>query len=142
MFKSDVKHKQTKKLDKLHFRALKFVYQDFTSSFENLLIRADTYSLNVKRIRLIALEIFKIISGDRPSYLSKLIIRKYSCRYSNMLQVLNVRTERYGRNSFRFNCTQIWNTLPEHIRTKTKLSNFKKLISTWNCNECKCAACR
>ena len=115
----------TDKLEKLHFRALKFVYQDFTSSYENLLIRADTYSLNVKRIRLIALEVFKIISDDRPPYLSKLIIRKetqYSCRYSNMLQVPNVRTETYGRNSFRFNCTQIWNTLPEHIRTTTKLS--------------------
>ena len=53
----------TDKLDKLQFRALKFVYQYFTSSYENLLIRADTYSLNVKRIRLIALEVFKIISG-------------------------------------------------------------------------------
>ena len=73
----------TDKLEKLHIRALKFVYQDFTSSYENLLIRADTYSLNVKIIRLIVLEVFKIISGDRPPYLSKLIIRKetqYSCR--------------------------------------------------------------
>ena len=60
----------TDKLEKLPFIALKLVYQDFTSLCENLLIRADTYSINVKRIRLIALEVFKIISGDRPPYLN------------------------------------------------------------------------
>ena len=86
----------------------------------------DTCSLQLRWMRMTAIEIFKILNGERPSYLTDLIQRKnsrYSFRYTNILDVPRVRTERYGKNSFRYSSVKIWNELPAHIRVVSSRFN-------------------
>ena len=95
--------------------------------------------LKVRRLSSIALETFKIINKNCQSYLYDLInIKKhqYSFRYSNTTELPQVRTIRYGINSFRYTASKLWNELPEHFRNETKL------ISTWTGNSCRCNACK
>jgi hypothetical protein len=47
----------------LQERALRFVYQDYEASYENLLIKEKMPTQHIRRIRTMALETFKILNG-------------------------------------------------------------------------------
>ena len=67
---------------------------------------------------------------------------KYAFRYSNILDVPQVRTTRYGKKSFTFAAATLWNDLPNHFRTENSFNHFKSLIQSWNGSVCRCSACR
>ena len=86
-------------MEKIQERALRFVYYNYTINYEELLHLSKLPSVKVRRLRSIALETFKIINKNSPSYLYDLInIKKhqYSFRYSNTTELPQVRTIRYG----------------------------------------------
>ena len=56
---------------KLQYRALRLVYSDFDSSYEELLKRANMNTLKLTRIRKIALETFKILNNLSPSFFNQ-----------------------------------------------------------------------
>ena len=103
-------------------RALHFVYFDYTSSYNKLLVKVKLSSLHVRRTRLMAIETFKIINGIAPpdNILQKRDSR-YNFRYSNILQLPQVHTTSYGKNSFSYAAPILWNSLPEHLRTCNKI---------------------
>ena len=91
-----------------------------------------------------AIETFKVLNGFAPSVLSDLLIKrenKYNFRYSNILQIPQVRTSTQGKESFRYVVPVLWNSLPDDFRTTVDFNRFKSLISHWNGEICKCAAC-
>jgi hypothetical protein len=53
--------KNSKKLEKVQERAFRFVYDDYTSSYINLLEKALVPSLQIRRNRTMALETYKIV---------------------------------------------------------------------------------
>jgi hypothetical protein len=55
--------KYSKKLEKVQERALRFVYEDYNSSYEELLQKAKVPSLQIRRMRTMALETYKIINN-------------------------------------------------------------------------------
>ena len=101
-----------------------------------------------RRQRTMAIETFNIINKIAPSCLStwfKLHTwsnTKYSFRYSNILEIPQVRTSRYGKMSFKFAAATLWNSFPNHFRTENSFSQFKSLIQSWNGSVCRCFACR
>jgi hypothetical protein len=54
----------TKKIEKIQERALRFVYQDYEASYENLLIKAKMPTQHIRRIRTMAMETFKILNDN------------------------------------------------------------------------------
>ena len=135
----------TEKLEKLQYRALRIVYNDFQSSYEDLLHRVNTTTLHLGRMQSIAIETFKCLNGIAPEYirdLVKLKDNKYNFRYENMLQLPTVRTSRYGKNSFRFEAARVWNSLPNEIRCANNFKEFKRLVHTWTGPGCKCSMCQ
>ena len=92
--------KKSKKIEKVQERALRFVYEDYNSSYDNLLKKAKVPSLQIRRMRTMALETFKIMNKLSPSCLHSLVnLRnsKYYFRYNNILDIPQVRTSRYGK---------------------------------------------
>ena len=53
-----------------------------------------------------------------------------------------VQYARYGKNSFRFAASALWNSLPDHFRIENSFSQFKSLLQSWNGSKCRCSACR
>jgi hypothetical protein len=95
----------TKKIEKIQERALRFVYEDYNCTYQELLDRTKIPSLQVRRIRTMALETFKIINGIAPPCLHSLVKfkeNKYNFRYTNVLQIPSVRTTQYGKKSYRY----------------------------------------
>ena len=85
----------TKKIEKIQERALRFIYSDYSSSYESLLIKSQLPSLKVRRMRTIALESFKILNNLSPAYLNDLLTVKnhsYNFRYQKTVEVPQVRT--------------------------------------------------
>ena len=63
----------TKKIEKIQERAPRFIYNEYTSSYEDPLCKSKLPSLKVRRLRTFALEVFKIANKDCPVYLFDLI---------------------------------------------------------------------
>lgn len=135
----------TKKLEKIQERALRFIYDDFTSNYSELLTKSSLPTLKLRRMKSMALETFKILNKESPLYLQDLIKTKstfYSFRYKNTTVIPQVRTTTYGLNSFRFSAAKLWNSLPEHFREISSFNQFSSVLSSWHGDVCKCAACK
>ena len=125
----------TKKIETIQERALRFIYQDYNSSYGTLLGKSQLPSLKVRRLRAIALEAFKILNNQTPLYLSDLLTYKshyYSFRYTNTVEIPQVRTSTFGVRSFRSNAPKIWNSLPQKFQDITSAEQFKSQIGTWS----------
>lgn len=134
----------TKKIEKIQERALRFIYNDYSSSYDDLLIKSKLPSLKIRRLRSIAIETYKIINKETPTYLNDLVKIKcnsYSFRYTNTAEIPQVRTTSYGINSFRYTAAKLWNSLPQHYRDQTSYKQFQSLVSCWNGESCYCLCC-
>ena len=60
----------TKKMERLQERALRFVYNDFSSSYHDLLQKVKIPSLYIRRMRTMAIETYKILNGLAPVVLT------------------------------------------------------------------------
>jgi hypothetical protein len=60
------------------FRALKFIYDDTDSTYEELLTKSKLPTLKIRRIRTIAIETFKIVNKTSPLIKDKAQISKAS----------------------------------------------------------------
>ena len=90
----------TKKIEKIQERALRFIYDDFQNSYEFLLEKSKLPSLKPGRMRTIALETFKIINKKKNLFIQDLVIIKnnsYNFRYTNTAEVPRLRTSNYGK---------------------------------------------
>ena len=130
-------------MENIQERALRFIYEDYNSSYENLLEKSKLPSLKIRRLKTIAIETFKIIHKKSPSYLHDLInikLQNYNFRSHETAVLPRVRTTRYGLKSLCYNVAQIWNELPNHCRRETSLGQFKNLIQTWDPMNSQCSA--
>ena len=54
------------KLEKLQERALRFVFSDFTSTYEELLKRGNFLPLSIYRLKFLAIEVYKCVKKLNP----------------------------------------------------------------------------
>ena len=100
----------------------------------------------ISRIRLIAIETFKILHKMSPVYLQDLLSYKssmYSFRYDNLVEVpkARVRTTKYDKSSFCYEAADVWNSLPNDLRKVEDFQEFRRLVSTLSGSSCKCSMC-
>ena len=136
--------KNTKKIEKIQERALRFIYRDYDSSYESLLLKSQFPSLKVRRLRAIALEAFKILNNLSPVYLNDLLTFKnlsYSFRYTQTVEIPQVKTSRYGTRFFRSTAAKMWHNLPQHFRDITSYNVFKHQVNSWSGEACVCSFC-
>jgi hypothetical protein len=62
------------KIEKIQERALRFIYNDYNSTYENLLIVSKLPTLKVRRLRTMAIEVYTILHKESPSYLIKVLM--------------------------------------------------------------------
>ena len=135
----------TNKVERIQERALRFIYDDHSSSYEDLLSKSNLPSLKLRRIRFIALETFKILHKESPTFLHDLVSYKnnsYNFRYQNTAEVPRTRTTRYGLQSFSYRAATIWNSLPNEAREMSNFNQFRNFINIWDGPDCRCNACR
>ena len=136
-------YKSTSKQEAIQKRALRFLYDDYESSYEHLLTLANKPTIEVRKLRFLAIEIFKTINSLNPSFMKEIFtlntIRDAS---RNLLMVKAQSTKQYGTDTLRSLGPKIWNSLLPEIRSSENLNIFKSLIKTWSGPSCGCSNCR
>ena len=97
--------KSVRKFERIQERALRILYNDFESDYEVLLKQSGKCTMEVRRLRTLALKIFQKT--------------KWMRHRPNNIQVNTHKTVKYGDKSLRTLGPQIWNSLPEHIKNET-----------------------
>ena len=132
------------KIDKIQERALRFVLKDHISDYKNLLLKSGFDSFRIYAVKCLMIELFKILEGITPNYLSDLFVKAdtpYDTRDKNKLIQPLKRTTTYGLRSFQYYGAHVWNMLPINIKTAHLLHEFKSLIRSWPGPTCSCHIC-
>ena len=108
------------KIIRLHERSLRIVYADQSSTFEELLERDKTFSINHTNIQSLAIEIYKFVNGLYPEKRNSMFNLKENNRYSlrNVYELYscNPRTVKYDTETIAYLAKK---ALP-HIPSKQK----------------------
>ena len=137
-------NRSTYKIEKVHKNALRVTLNDYTSSYLDVLTKVKRPTLYVCRLKSIALETFKCVKGFNPEYMNSLFSLSnapYETRGGRNLVQPKVTTTSYGLDSFIYQGSKIWNTIPQNVKDQTCLFKVKELISKWQGPKCRCGFC-
>ena len=109
-------------------------HNDYHSAYEKLLKINGTSTMQVKRIKQLAIEIFKTVNNLNPDFMKNIFTSKQNAQvYPHDLLVRSHNTTTYGGKSLKIVGPKIWNALP----TEIKLSKFKEYVNLWSGPSCK-----
>ena len=136
--------KSLQKIEQLQEHALRFLYNDHISSYNDLLLKSDKCTMLVTRQRILCTEICKTVKQLNPPFTQNILKLRSSNYLRNPNNLAHVRTNQttFGSNSLMSIAPQIWNGLPDKIKSAENLKSFKDLIKQWNGPNCKCSACK
>ena len=86
-----------KKIENLQKRALRFLYNNYEISYEELLLKSDRGTMNVNRLRLPCIEIYKTINNLNPEFLSYLFNLIETSRFIPKKYMLNLNIPVYNQ---------------------------------------------
>ena len=135
----NLRKEKTEKSQKL---SLGLVLDDYESDYGNLIEKNGTSTMEIKKLRTLATEIFKTININlsytknifTPKTNAKIRPHDIIVRYHNTAIYVDKRLTALG--------TKIWNKLPTNIKSLTSITKFKKFTRTWFGPNCKCNVCR
>ena len=132
------------KINKIHERALRAIYDDYSSSFSQLLCKDKSVTIHERNIQTLAVEIYKVVNGSATELMKDVFQLKVNTRYPSKFpfQTRNVRTVRYGTETLTFMGPKIWHLVPADIKNASSLVEFKNKIKAWKPIECPCRICK
>ena len=135
-----------KKVENLQKRALRFLYNDYKTSYDDLLKKAGTSSMNVKRLRTLCTEMYKTVNDLNPNFMNEIFTLRQTNRpvrekYKMNMEIPSYNQVSFGRKSLRVLGPKVWNQLPFHIKSAENLKSFKSVIKHCDGNRCSCKVC-
>ena len=131
-FLTDVK--SIHKIEIIQKRALRFMLNDFESSYEDLLKKSRNPSMNLRRTGSLCIEIYKTTNNLNPEFMKNLFeVRKTNRtqrkQYKLNLEISKSNQVSFGTKSLHIQRPMVWNALPFHIKSKENFQTFKYVIS-------------
>ena len=105
----------------------------------NKLCGLETVTLEIKRLRQLAIEIFKTLHDINPPYIKDIFMKRTgrtSQRFANNIKSIERYKTKFGKNSLRYLGPILWNSLPNHIKALDSLDEFKDFIKNWGETGC------
>ena len=98
--------------------------------------------MNVNRLRLLCIEIYKTINNLNPEFMRDLLSLRETSRLIREKYMLNLNIPVHnqvtsGSKSLRVFGPKVWNSLHYHIKSSENLGSFKMIIKHWNGKWCK-----
>ena len=122
-----------KKINHLHESALRIVYKDYISSFEDLLKKDKSVTIHHKDIQSLT----KVKQNLSNSMLSNIFPTRsisYNLRSQTDFIRSNASTNQYGLNSMRCFASKVWQMIPVEIKNSVSIESFKKKIQKVGAN--------
>ena len=140
------------KINKLQYRALRLIYQDYKSNFEELLIKDESVSIHQQNLQSLAIEMFKVINGLSPIFMKDIFcvnknlgsenISAHTCAQSHFYNPTRPRKVNTGLETLRCLGPKIWNLVPNDTKMTTSLAVFKNKIRKCKFPKCPCRLCK
>ena len=141
------KAQSVNEIENLQKRALRFLYDDFGATYEELLSKGGKSTMNVRRSRTFCVKIYKTLNDLNQSFMNNIFKLKINVREIHDKYKLNLDTPKwnqktFGYKSFKVLGPKIWNNLPDHVKFSENHDTFKNLLKNWDGNLCKCNICK
>ena len=130
------------KMNRLHDRYLRIVYNDKQSSFNELLEKDDSVSIHMRNIQILATKIYKLVNNLLPPSMNRVFKLDSDSRY-NLRQILQfsrslIKSVYHGTESISYLGPKIWDILPDEHEAIQNLDTFKIKIKNWKPENCSC----
>ena len=123
--------KVNSKINHLQERSLRIVYNDYITSFEDLLKKDNAFKIQHKNIQSVAMELFKVEKGTANPFLCDIFpVRSidYNLRSQTDFTVSSVNTTHFGLNFLPYFASKVWNIFPLELKNLNDVENFKSEI--------------
>ena len=131
-----------KRIERIQERGLRMVYEDYTSTFEDLLKKNGSVTVHHRNIQLVAVEMFKVKTGQCPEIMKDLFQLRQAPDGTSKFIIPAVKSEFMGKLSLRYFGPVVWETmLPDTYKEINVLGKFKEEIKKW-VPECSCRLCK
>jgi len=134
----------SRNIEKVQERSLRFLLNDYKSTYNDLLQQSGYSTLYLGRLRSVAIEVFKCVHKLNPTVLNELFIFKETERTLRDRLILHVpkfNKIQFGKNTFSYCGSHLCNILPNDIKRTLDINAFKMLINTWKGPACSCNIC-
>ena len=135
-----------KKINHIHERALRLVYQDYTATFEELLKKDSSLTFHHRNIHHVAIEMFKVKHNLSPPFMNEIFSHKVNekgTRSGDTFERPNVDSVKKGDRSLRSFGPIVWNEmLPNKLKECSSLTEFKNSVKSWTPDNCRCELCK
>ena len=95
--------------------------------------------MEIKRLRVLAIAIFKTVNNLNPNYMNDIFTPKLHPKvrpYEILVKHHNTMT--YGTKNLKTLGPKIWNQLPEDFKSETSYTKFNEYIDIWFGPKCRC----
>ena len=118
--------KINRRINYIHERALRLVYDDYIPSFEDLLRKDSTVSIHHRNVQKVTIEMYKLKYNVGPQLIDDLFCKKaLNTRSKASLHRPNVRTVAYGVQSLRSFGPIVWdNMVPQSMKEIANIDAF------------------
>ena len=134
------------KINRLHERALRIVYKDDYSTFDDLLKKDDAVTIHHRNLQCLAIELHKSKNGYAIDTMKEIFVdRNYNgpiLRSQTDFEIPQVNSVHKGDDSLRYFGPLIWNIIPKKLKNEPSLKTFKEQIKKWRPNNCPCRLCK
>ena len=119
------------KMNKIHEWFLRLLLKNYKDDFQDLLRSSGDISIHQRCINSLLTEVCKYIHGLSPEIMNEVFSTRaniYNTRYFNVFETHIPTSNRYGLNSIPYKANQLWNLLPENLKSSLLLTLFKNEI--------------
>ena len=104
------------KINEIHERALRIGFKDTSPKFEDLLMKAASGTIHLRKLQLLTTELYKATHDLNSKFMGEIFVKKnisYGLRGNNHLSVPIPRTNMHGIKTIRYNGYKLWQSLLE-----------------------------
>ena len=134
------------KINRLHERYIRLIYNDKRSSFQDLFEKDNSVSIHHKNLQALVVEMFKVHTKTSPEIMQEVFQVKEQDNYNLQNQtdfvIPQVKSVNHGLESVRFLEPKIWENLPNDLKNKESVDSFKTAIKRWKPESCPCRLCK
>ena len=126
-------------INRFHERAVRIVYQDHNSTFNELFAKDGSFEIHNCNLQKLLIEIFKVKMKLAPEIMNEVfdfIECRYPLRNELRFKSRKIRTVRYGTEPAAFVGSRIWTNMPNELKESTSLNERESKIKTWKPENC------
>ena len=134
------------KINRIHERSLRVVYNDKKATFKELLDKDKAVSMHTRNLQILVTEMFKVKIGESPSITHENFktddSNNFNFRKNRRFKPGNPKTVYYGTETISDLAPKLWIILPDGYKNSTSLKEFKSKVKNWVPLNCPCRLCK